>query len=295
MATVMRFPSNYPVYQWEIRLKIEGLLNKLGWDIARCMMWFSADTADKWLLLDDEYLLMMVDCLEEEYMLAQCAPKRPAAMPHAEVTTAPQKDRLPARRIAFPVSPEMAARQKSAKAAKPQRTTTSKTPRQTAQPDDKELAAKANYIRRIKMLQRDCEKALHRFDDDAYRAILAEQFHATTSKALNLPQLRALLMYMKGLLQESRTPIKASFDAPALLHHDANGLSRCGSMRKIQALLAEKGKAEGKYIRWSYALGILKRQTKGVTADWEDATPRQLDAVIAALSKDAQRKRRRTQ
>lgn len=170
-----------------------------------------------------------------------------------------------------------------------------KTQKQATQPDDKELAAKANYIRRIKMLQRDCEKALHRFDDDAYRAILAEQFHATTSKALSLPQLRALLMHMKGLLQESRTPIKASFDAPALLHHDASGLSRCGSMRKIQALLAEKGKAEGKYIRWSYALGILKRQTKGVTADWEDATPHQLDAVIAALSKDAQRKRRRTQ
>lgn len=299
MAKIICFPTNYPVSQWETRLKIEGLLDKLGWDMSRCMMGFSADSADRWPLLDDESLLLMVDYLQEEYMLAQCTPNQTAPAAHTEAAPAKRPDRL----IAFPVTPEMEARQKACtghacapavKAAKPKKARTATVEKPAALTEDKEQAAKGNYIRRVKMLQRDCEKALPRFNDDTYRAILAEQFDADTSKALSIPQLRALLLHMKGLLRDCQAPVKCSFDAPALLYSDASGLNRCGSMRKIQALLAEKGKVEGKYIRWSYALGILKRQTKGVVTDWEDTTPRQLDAVVAALTNDARRKGRRT-
>lgn len=300
MAKIIYFPTNYPVSQWETRLKIEGLLDKLGWDMARCMMGFSADTADKWPLLDDESLLLMVDYLQEEYMLAQCKPKQPATAAQPEAAPARQTDRRGARIIAFSTTPEMEARQKAVQAApavgaaKPQKTKAAKAEKQERQaagtPD-----GKARLIRKVKMVQRDCEKALPEFSDYSYRAILQEHFGAESSKELDNLQLINLLLYLKSLLNGNQGGGKAAVDAPALLYSDASGLNRCGSMRKIQALLAEKGKAEGKYIRWSYALGILKRQTGGIADKWEDATPRQLDAVIAALSRDAGRKGRRTQ
>lgn len=295
MAKVIRFPSNYPVRQWEIRLKIEGLLDKLGWDMARCMMGFSADTADRWPLLDNESLLLMVDYLQEEYMLAQCTPKQAAATAHVETPPARQTDSRPARLIAFPLTPEIEARQKAAlavtaaKSKKAKGTKAEKQEREAAGKPD----GKARLIRKVKMVQRDCEKALPEFSDYTYRAILQERFNAGSSKELDNLQLINLLLYLKSLLTGNHGGGKPTVDAPALLYSDASGLSRCGSMSKIQALLAEKGKAEGQYIRWSYALGILKRQTKGVVAEWDNATPRQLDAVIAALSRDAERKGRR--
>lgn len=301
MAKVIRFPTNYPARQWEIRLKIEGLLDKLGWDMARCMMGFSADAADRWPLLDNESLLLMVDYLQEEYMLAQCTPKQTAAMPHAEAAPAQQTDSRPARLIAFPLTPEIEARQKACTghacppavtAAKPKKTGAAKAEKQERQAAGKP-DGKAQLIRKIKMVQRDCEKALPEFSDYTYRAILQERFNAGSSKELDNLQLINLLLYLKSLLTGNHGGGKPTVDAPALLYSDVSGLSRCGSMRKIQALLSEKGTAEGKYIRWSYALGILKRQTKGVVAEWENATPRQLDAVIAALSRDAERKGRR--
>lgn len=287
MTKILRFPADYPVRQWATRLKIQGLLDKLGWDMARCMMGFSADSADKWPLLDDESLLLMVDYLQEEYLLAQRGP-----CPAAPLETAPARG--PALRIAFPLTPEMEARHKAMRAVNPAKPKAARaaSPRRE---DDPQRAAKARYIQRVKMLQRDCETALPHFDDAAYRAILAEQFNGAQScTALSVPQLRALLLYMQDLLLTCRGQAPASFDAPALLYRDASGLKRTDRMRKIQALLAEKGKAEGAYIRWSYALGILKRQSRGVVGAWEDAAPAQLDAVIAALSRDAGRKGRRT-
>jgi hypothetical protein len=65
-------------------------------------------------------------------------------------------------------------------------------------------------------------------------------------------------------------------------------------MRKIEALLAEKGRVEGTDMPWAYAVGILKKHSNGVTRCFEHATPEQLRAVIAALMKDAKRHGRRT-
>ena len=286
MAEILRFPLDYPVRQWATRLKIQGLLDKLGWDMARCMEGFSAESADKWPLLDDESLLLMVDYLQEEYLLAQAG--RQGSTTAARPDAAPAK--RPARVLAYPPIP-METRQKTTRASRPRKAEAAVS---DARADEATRAAKVKYIQRVKMLQRDCEKALPRFDDGAYRAILAEQCNGAEScTALSVPQLRALLLYLRGLLRACPTQAPVSFDAPALLHHDASGQERTGRMRKIQGLLAGKGKAEGRYMRWSYALGILKRQTGGVVSAWEDAAPAQLDAVIAALSKDAGRKGRR--
>jgi hypothetical protein len=64
-------------------------------------------------------------------------------------------------------------------------------------------------------------------------------------------------------------------------------------MKKIEALLAEKGKVEGKDMPWGYAVGILKRQTGGRATQFSAATPAELKGVIAALYRDAARKGRR--
>jgi len=89
-------------------------------------------------------------------------------------------------------------------------------------------------------------------------------------------------------------PPLAGHDAPALLYSDLSGLGRSYLMQKISALLSEKGTKEGRYVRWDYALAILKRQSGGVVKEWEDALPDQLRGVIAALHRDAKRKGRET-
>lgn len=61
-------------------------------------------------------------------------------------------------------------------------------------------------------------------------------------------------------------------------------------MRKIEAQLAEKGRAEGTKVPWGYAVAILKRQSGGVTKCFEHATVEQLRGVIAALTYDAKKK-----
>lgn len=168
-------------------------------------------------------------------------------------------------------------------------------PQPDAESNGKRAAEKARYIQRVKMLQRDCEKALPRFDDTTYRDILSEQFNVYSCTALEAPQLRALLMYMKGLLRDAKGgAVQCSFDAPALLYHDPAGLGRERLMRRILGALKEKGAREGKYVPWNYALGILKRASGGVAATWEDALPVNLKAIIAALHYDAKRKGRRT-
>jgi len=62
-------------------------------------------------------------------------------------------------------------------------------------------------------------------------------------------------------------------------------------MKKIEALLSEKGRVEGSYVPWDYAKAILQRQCGVERLEW--ASPEQLRGLIAALDKDARRKGRR--
>lgn len=61
-----------------------------------------------------------------------------------------------------------------------------------------------------------------------------------------------------------------------------NSMGRGPLLKKIEALLAEKGSREGRYVSWNYALGILKRQYQVERLEW--ATAEQLRGVVAALS-----------
>jgi hypothetical protein len=54
-------------------------------------------------------------------------------------------------------------------------------------------------------------------------------------------------------------------------------------LAKIHALLTTLGQLEERHVPWSYAAGILKRQSGVMRLEW--ATGDQLRAVVAALSK----------
>lgn len=84
-------------------------------------------------------------------------------------------------------------------------------------------------------------------------------------------------------------------NAPETLFKDDSGMHRQDQMEKIEAMLAEKGRAEGTDVPWGYAVTILKRQSNGEVKSFTDdkVTREHLDGVIAALYKDAKRRGRR--
>ena len=121
-------------------------------------------------------------------------------------------------------------------------------------------------------------------DDETYRALLSDAYGVNTAAKLSVKQLDDLLMRFQAMGAE--------------LNQGANprGLrtrtERGSYLRKIEALLAEKGSDEGRHISWDYAAGILERQTKGTVKSLDKATIEQLRKVIAALTYDARRKGR---
>ena len=121
-------------------------------------------------------------------------------------------------------------------------------------------------------------------DDDTYRTLLSDTYGVETAAKLSVKQLDDLLMRFQAMgaeLNQGATP---------------RGLrtrtERGSYLRKIEALLAEKGSDEGRHISWDYAAGILEQQTKGTVKSLEKATIEQLRKVIAALTYDARRKGR---
>lgn len=164
------------------------------------------------------------------------------------------------------------------------------------------------------------------FNDDTYRFILEHNFGVSSAAELSNAQLHGLLIHFASLGWQAKKG-RHRKEAPRALTHDATGMSReahslgdavsapapgasgaGGSgfaaaasvsrrLRKIEAMLAEKGRAEGTDVPWGYAVAILKRQTAnepaGQVRSFDKAGPRQLDDVIAALYRDARRKGRR--
>lgn len=132
--------------------------------------------------------------------------------------------------------------------------------------------------------------------EDEYRALLDGHFGAASAADLGLTDLKRLVLVMadygfkpsKGHARRGATRKKT---IPATLEQD--NLGRAPLMKKIEAQLAEKGRAEGTDVPWGYAVAILKRQSGGVTRCFEHATPEQLRGVIAALTRDARRNGRR--
>lgn len=140
------------------------------------------------------------------------------------------------------------------------------------------------------------EPDLAGFCEDVYRYKLREDYGHDSAAKLDNRQLNEVLQWLRSLGWKPRKG-RNRRAAPATLTHDATGMRREARMEKIEALLAEKGRAEGTDMPWGYAVSILKRQTAhdtdGRKKRFEDATPSQLDDVIAALYRDAKRKGRR--
>ena len=105
--------------------------------------------------------------------------------------------------------------------------------------------------------------------EDEYRALLDGHFGAASAADLGLTDLKRLVLVMadygfkpsKGHARRGATRKKT---IPATLEQD--DLGREPLMKKIEAQLAEKGRAEGTDMPWGYAVAILKRQSGGVTA-----------------------------
>ena len=137
---------------------------------------------------------------------------------------------------------------------------------------------------------------LEGFTRDVYEFTLQERYGVTSSSQLNNAQLHELILYLKTLgFKAKRGHMRKN--APETLFNDTTNMNREARMGKIEAMLAEKGRAEGTDVPWGYAVSILKRQTancqNGQVSSFEKATPTQLDDVIAALYRDARRKNRR--
>lgn len=133
--------------------------------------------------------------------------------------------------------------------------------------------------------------------DPEYRALLAS-YGVESSTQLSTRSLDLLLGRFRDLGWQEKPRAKAAKDRHGLPRplrknaaHSASTLDREALLQKVQALLSEKGSAEGSYVSWDYALAILKRQCGVERLDW--ATPEQLVGLIAALDKDAKRKGRR--
>lgn len=136
--------------------------------------------------------------------------------------------------------------------------------------------------------------------EDDYRAMLDARYSVTSARDLTDKQLHDLLLYMqqlgavftRGSARKRSGKANRKREIPAALTHDDAELGREAYLKKIEALLAEKGRAEGTHMPWGYAVGILKRQTGGRLKSLDQADVPQLRDVIAALVYDARRKGR---
>jgi len=275
MARVIRLPAAQPAERpllAELRTLVAGTAST--WEECTRIMCAPDKTWDDY---DDWALQCLVNLTRASIIRQQqaaLAPVRSAAGAgrKAQVAHFPGTTPAPAPKAA----PDAAAR------TKPQ-----------TQADKRAAHRKAMIVKIHMALPILCRKLPH-FDDAVYRAILFERFGAGSSTELNNEQLHSLLLHLRDIGGDAMRHImrRGSIGPkPATLKHDATGQGRIAMMRKIEALLAEKGAAEGTSIPWAYAEAILRRQTGGVTR-FEDADQRQLRGVIAALCKDAKRKGR---
>jgi len=139
-------------------------------------------------------------------------------------------------------------------------------------------------------------KAQLGLDDDAYRAVLAAH-GVESAKDLDTKGLEAVLTHMEKLGWEAkvaRTRKRDKHAAPANLARGgrkgaAKPYDRSALMTKIEALLADKGREQGKHVPWDYAAAILLRMYKVDRLEW--ATAEQLKGVMVALLKGGKRKK----
>lgn len=129
--------------------------------------------------------------------------------------------------------------------------------------------------------------------EEQYRDGLRLNFGVESAGDMSIKQLERLLDFYKekgwkqkpgrGSARQQREHIPDKHGKPRRPALDKQGL-----LKKIEALLADKGRREQKEIPWSYASAILEKQSGIKRLEW--ATPEQLRKVVAALMYDAKRK-----
>lgn len=159
---------------------------------------------------------------------------------------------------------------------------------QRAAPSDQ----RGMMLGKIHIARKQLMDTLPGFDDTVYRDTLHNMFGASSAADLSQRQMHELLLHFTRLGFTAKKG-RHRKQAPAVLSHDSANMGREALMQKIEAQLAEKGRAENTEMPWGYAVSILKKQSGGITKAFAHATPEQLNGVIAALYRDAKRKNRR--
>lgn len=128
-------------------------------------------------------------------------------------------------------------------------------------------------------------KAQLDMDDMSYRAMLQRVTGCTTSSLCTEAQLVDALAECKrlGFVARSRTDVGRKPTAAA----DPRRISR-GQIAKIEALLADKARAQGAPVPWAYADALAQRLCGVQQVNWLMAD--QAQKVIAALQIDARRR-----
>ena len=203
--------------------------------------------------------------------------------------------------IPFPGAAECPARQPDpqpsyvqflAEAQKAHLTTRARRPTPN-EPREKQAAGRNNLLARIHILlegnksrgQLGLYQLLEGFNESAYRYALREKFGKESAAELDYNELRQCLMWLKSIAPAGYgKTVRRSYG-----QHDM--------IKRIEQLLAEKGKIQSRFAPFEYAEGILERQTRkqpgGPVKSLYDANPKQLRAVIAALDKDGRRGKKR--
>ncbi len=115
-------------------------------------------------------------------------------------------------------------------------------------------------------------------DEATYRAILMQISGVESAGDLDAKGRQRLILFLKekGFVSKRGKPHRGQ---PRDMRQESTGQM----LRKIEYLLAELARLEGRYMPWSYALAILKRQYGIERLEW--AKPEHLKGVIAALNK----------
>jgi phage gp16-like protein len=139
------------------------------------------------------------------------------------------------------------------------------------------MTATSSSARRAMLAKIHIAKKDLAMPDEDYRAMLENLYGVASSAKLTAKQLDDLLGHLTNRGFTGRKKRDASA-APG----DAD-LIRKPLLAKIGALLTTLGQLEGRHVPWSYAAGVLKRQSGVMRLEW--AQGEQLRGVVAALDK----------
>lgn len=120
-------------------------------------------------------------------------------------------------------------------------------------------------------------QTLEGFTEEVYRAALWEKWGVESAADMNNDQLHGLLLWFAGLGFKFKSR-----------KGNRKIVSREDRIDRITELLQERADAMGEEKpNWGYAMNILKRSSKGEATNFNVASTKLLDAVIAALTRNA--------